>query len=373
MAKRICIDARSIREIQTGLGRYASNLIKGIAQLDPENEYTLIKRSVVKKKLIEQDNFKEISIPYDITSLKNVLSFQRVINPHKFDLYHSLYNFLPVNLHQPTKTVITSHDWMWLTCPTLAQPSRPRAFAVNQFAKIFQPRTLKRTDHVICISKWVEEEYRKLDIAQTNPKPTSVIYHGVDLKEFEGDVRPEIQAWGGKKFILSAGNSRRYKNMSGTVRAFGTIHREFPDVQLVIVGRDDNIDDINAAIREYGLANHVHFLNLVSSPNIAFLMRHAQFLSFPSFVEGFGLPIVEAYYQGCPVLTSNQSAPGELGAGAALLVTPSDVTSIAQGMRKILSDTAFRQSLIEKGKQKSREFTWENAAKKTLEVYRELL
>ncbi len=95
---RICIDARSLRDTPTGLGRYAAHLISHISRLDQQNEYIVIRRPSRHGTIAEQDNFREIAMSYDISSLRNTLEGARIINALQADIYHSLFHFLPLGL-----------------------------------------------------------------------------------------------------------------------------------------------------------------------------------------------------------------------------------------------------------------------------------
>ncbi len=365
---RICIDVRSIKNIPTGLGKYAYQLVKGLAEIDQVNEYVLLQRTMIAKPVIEQPNFTSIYFPTDIDSFKSITQVAKLINEQKVDLYHSLYNFLPEGLDPKIKAIVTYHDFSWILSPVIAQRNLLRGMIVNIFARIVYPRTMKRARHVICISKNTQADLHRL-----YPYPStqsSVIYHGVDLNQRkQGEIRKEIVAWQNRQYILQLGNTRAYKNPIGTLKGLEKIKEEYPNCQLIYVGRGDGILKVMEYAKRYDLADRIHHLQQLSDAEVYFLLQHAQLLSFPSLYEGFGLPVVEAYQAGCPVLCSNISALKEIGEFASCQIDPHSSDSIAAGMRRILSDPVYRQSLIEQGKKMADQFRWSRAASETFSVY----
>jgi glycosyltransferase involved in cell wall biosynthesis len=112
----------------------------------------------------------------------------------------------------------------------------------------------------------------------------------------------------------------------------------------------------------------VRFLTDVSNDELACLYRGALLAAYPSLYEGFGLPVLEAMACGCPVLTSNTSSMPEVAGGAALLVEPTDVESIASGLRTMLNDRTLREVLAQRSEERRRAFSWDNSARKFLDV-----
>jgi hypothetical protein len=108
---RICIDARSLRDTPTALGRYARVLVEHIAKLDRENEYIIVRRPSSHWPIAQQANFHEISLPHDISSVQNILWGARTINALKADIYHSLFHFLPTGVRAGS-VVISLHDFI---------------------------------------------------------------------------------------------------------------------------------------------------------------------------------------------------------------------------------------------------------------------
>ena len=122
-------------------------------------------------------------------------------------------------------------------------------------------------------------------------------------------------------------------------------------------------------IKENDFSNkQIVFAGYISEQEKWRLLKNADCFAFPSFYEGFGIPILEAQQVGCPVLTSNISSMPEVAGEGAILVNPDNIEEIAEAMRKIISDNDFKNNLIEKGYQNVNNFSWQKCAKKTLQV-----
>ena len=126
-------------------------------------------------------------------------------------------------------------------------------------------------------------------------------------------------------------------------------------------------------MHQHKLHTHVRFLGFVPIETLSVLYRLASVFVFPSLYEGFGLPPLEAMACGTPVVTSNTSSLPEVVGDAACLTDPYDADSIADGMRRVLSDEAYRVDLIKKGHERVRHFSWEDSVQRILDVYREVM
>jgi glycosyltransferase involved in cell wall biosynthesis len=216
----------------------------------------------------------------------------------------------------------------------------------------------------------VEEEYERLVSEGLSKRPTAVIHHGINSQGFDGESSESLKRWAEKRFILAVSSTRPTKNIRRLLQALAELHKVAPDVLLLIAGRGDMKAELMQQATELGVADSLHFLGMLTDPELGYLYRHAQVLAYPSIAEGFGFPIVEAYSQGCPVMCSNVSSPAELGQGAAHFVDPLSVKSIADGLIKIILDREYRQTLAEASRKRVLDFHWDRAGQKTLEVYR---
>lgn len=167
----------------------------------------------------------------------------------------------------------------------------------------------------------------------------------------------------GKRFFLGVGSQSPHKNMQGIITAFRSLARD--DVDLVLVGGKFGRVFQTA---ELDLPAHAHHLGFVRDAELQALYQHALGYVFPTFYEGFGLPVLEAMSSGCPVICSNAASLPEVGGDAVLYCDPHDPQDIARQMRALLENEALRQALIQKGAARTHAFTWEATARRTWDV-----
>jgi len=371
----IAFDARNVRIEPSGIGRVAENLIRHIAEIDHENEYLLIQRPALQEPIVSGPRFRVVHFPYDIASLRNYVCFGRALQGLRPSVYHSLHSFLPFGVRETVKTVVTVHDFNWIQRPSIAGVRPWRGWVSGLHGRPMHAYSVRATDHVVCISQQTKRDLFHLYPDTTTP--VSVIHNGIDAAGFcAGAIRSQIRCYGDTRFLLSVGSGRPSKNPQGTLGAFALIKREskHQDMRLLMVGKIDTLTQLQALVREYGLVRDVDFLGMVSDAELTFLMRHALLLCFPSLWEGFGLPVIEAFAFGCPVIASNVASLKEIAAGAAWMIEePTSVAEIAQAMRVVINNKSIRVRLRREGLKRAARFTWEKAAQAYVEIYQKLM
>jgi len=161
------------------------------------------------------------------------------------------------------------------------------------------------------------------------------------------------------------------KNYARLIRAFAQVGET--DLALVIAGgRGWLYDEIFAEVERLGLGQRVIFPGFVADQDLPALYSAAAVLAYPSIYEGFGLPILEAFACGTPVVSSNASCLPEVAGDAALLIDPTDVAALAEALTRALTDTALRAQLTAAGLARAQQFTWQAAAQQLLAEYRAL-
>lgn len=177
-------------------------------------------------------------------------------------------------------------------------------------------------------------------------------------------------------YILFVGTVQPRKNIVRLIEAFSKVKEKesvIKDLDLIIIGRKGwQYEEILAAPGKFGVTDQVKFLENISDEELNVFYQHALCYVLPSLYEGFGLPVVEAMQRGCPVITSNISSLPEAGGDAALYVDPENVDDIAEKITQLVTDKKLRHELIEKGKKQIQKFSWEKAAKETLDVLQEV-
>lgn len=201
------------------------------------------------------------------------------------------------------------------------------------------------------------------------PEKVVVTYPGLSMRK-EGKTQQSSSP-----YILTVGTLQPRKNFVRLIEAFSQVSKEYGDLKLVIVGKKGwKYEEILAAPRKYNVESLVQFLDFVPEEDLPGLYKNAALFVLPSLYEGFGLPVLEAMAASTTVVVSNSSSLPEVAGDAGIYVDPTDVASIAKGLRLALSEKgAGRQKeRIRKGLLQAKKFTWEKAARRTLEVLESL-
>jgi len=240
---------------------------------------------------------------------------------------------------------------------------------------------LLRYDRIICISRSTAEDMkryllgaRKLSLEVVYPGLNPVFYREPDREERERALRAYCLQ---PPYIAYIGNLHPRKNLATLVEAFAILRGRGLEHRLAVIGggglgRLNNLEyrKLMRRVRDLGLEDEVVFTGYVPDERLKSLLAQADMLVFPSIYEGFGLPPLEAMACGVPVITSRRaSLPEVVGDAALLLEDPLDAEEIATGVETLLRDASLRARLVEKGRERARMFTWEEAARKVLEVY----
>lgn len=344
-----------------GLARVIFEWTRALLERDRENEYIIFLKEKPKDMPMFSGNNWKVEI------LGSGLFWQdRLRNHTKADVYLFNTPVLPF-LYKPKKCVVIAQDF-----PYLYMPARGiKKFLLLRFVRWYHRWSLRRADAIVAISESTKQDcIRFFGIPK---EKITVIYQG--FKKI--CAVPEESIPLPEKFFLFAAAIKERKNVLNIVRAYALFHQKNRTHKLVIAGRSGGggyAHDIERFIKERGIEKNVVCMGHLSDAKLSYVYRRAEALVFPSLIEGFGLPVVEAMDCGLPVITSNKGGPSELGRdGAALLVDPESPEDIARAMEKISADTELRGTLIRTGKERAESITWENAASVLLGLLRSLL
>ncbi|WP_312356944.1 glycosyltransferase family 1 protein [Agrobacterium sp.] len=224
---------------------------------------------------------------------------------------------------------------------------------------IYRP-LYRRCAAVICVSEYTRQEF--MDWSGMPSDKVHLVYNGTEPMFREDGLRHSP----GYPYIFYGGNHRSYKNLDRLVRAYATSSLPGRGIRLVLTGNPNN--ELQALATELGIDRNLIFTGRLPSEQIPSLYRGALAVAYVSLFEGFGLPIVEAYACGVPVITSDVSAMPEVAGGGALLVDPQSVEEIREGLDRITSDEAFRQHLITSGRKRREDFDWGVSARHLWEI-----
>ncbi len=377
---RIGIDYTAAVRQGGGIGRYTRNLIRTLAELDAENQYTLF----VAGGWGEGDgqgpwpsHFRVRSVPLSDRWLNIIWQRLRLPVPVQaitgpLDLFHSPDFVLPPTGRTPA--VLTVHDLSFMRVPQFFVPS------FRRYLEVAVSRAVKRAHYVLA-----DSENTRRDLAEllaVRPDRVGVLYPGVEAR-FERVMDAEALARvRGRyslpaRFVLGLGTLQPRKNFDGLIEAFGRLLRargdepEFEDLHLVLVGGTGWMYEQTLALAQRsGLGQRVQFPGFVADLDLPALYSLASVFAFPSWYEGFGLPVLEAMACGTPVVAANNSSLPEIVGEAGLLVDAGDTDALAQALATLLTDKSLACKLISAALERVCRFTWEGSAGQLLDVYR---
>jgi len=360
---RIGLDARKARDF--GIGTYTRELAAAIAR-DPGGrafDFTLFVRPGDEELFAGLPaNFSTVVEPARPYSAAELTGFARRIRAARLDLFHALHYVLPFGLRTPA--VVTIHDLIHLQFPFDGRsPLRYPA------ARLLISRALSRARAVLTATESSRHDLEEL--SPTHAAKIRTVPHGTG-RGFHPGIRQEevarvLSAHGIEgQYALFVGGARPHKNLRRALDAFSraAIH----DFSLILAGPMP--PDVAALVASHPGARHI---GIVEEADLPALYGAATFLLYPSLAEGFGLPVAEAMACGTPVIAADIPVLREVAGGAALLVDPRDTAAIARAMVELHSDPARRAGLSALGIARAKNFSWDDSAARTLEVYREVL
>lgn len=371
--RTVCIDCRYIGPRPSGIAEVVRNLVDHLPSLAPDLRFLLLRHPAFEGRLSDAANVAEQVVRAAANGPATMWGLPRVADLTGVDLFHATFNIMPAGLPMPC--VVTIHDIMRLTHPEWC-----RAGAWGQAERLFYGngigRALRSADAIAAISQATAEA-----IAAFHPPAatrTAVTLSGVSPRFHPVD--PDVAALRdlgllpGRPFVLTVGQYAPYKNHEGAVRGFARAFTDDPDIDLVLVQRSGPAaHGLIDLARQLGIDGRVRILPTVSAEALLSLYATARVLLHPSFCEGFGNPVAEAMACGCPVITATVSAMPEVAGGAALLVDPRDVASIARGLRDVIDDPSRAARMREAGITRARALRWRDFAVSNLAIYRRLL
>jgi alpha-1,3-rhamnosyl/mannosyltransferase len=230
------------------------------------------------------------------------------------------------------------------------------------------PYAIRHAHHVIAISTHTRD--RAVAYFGVDPARITVVPHGVDRDQFPP---ASTAAPADRPFFLCVGAGQPQKNLGVAVGAFARLAERYRDLALVFAGRGDSNHALQQLARRLGVADRVTFSGPVPQAELLRLLHTATALVFPSLIEGFGLPVLEAMSAGCPVICSAIPTLAELTGGAAVMCDPITPERFAAAMEDVLQHDARRLELRAAGLDRAARFDWPTCANATRHVYRTVL
>lgn len=373
--KRIAFDGRYINDRYHGIGRYAFRLLEALVELADEacpNRRFIIfcGREPDSRfdwgKVLAKSSVEIKAGPWPLYWPQEQFAWPKLLRQCRVDLFFSPHFIAPLLARIPI--IVTVHDLIFDHYPDYM----PQRWARPYYQMMLHLST-HRARQIIAVSKATAADLQRF--YKIPEKKLRVIPEGVDPNYTTIPDESELQALKEKyhlenKFILSVGARRPHKNLDILVQAIAYLKAETAP-ELVFAGLPDPRfpDHAQEAAKRFGLDGRVRFLGWIPEADLPGLYRLARVAVFPSLIEGFGLPALEAMACGTPVISSNTSSFPEVVGDAGIQVDPQDPSAFAAALKEVLHDDQRRQEMSAAGRERATEFTWLKAAQRVSEVF----
>ncbi len=368
---KIGFDAKRAFLNKSGLGNYSRDVIRSLQDLCPENEYVLFspqkETDLLENKYIKNTVSPNLSSKVGKSYWRS-FSITKDIISSNLDIYHGLSNELPFSINKSdVKKVVTIHDLIFLEIPSL-YPFIDRNIYLKKFLN-----ACKFADKIIATSEQTKKDIIKhFNIAENK---IEVVYQSCNLRfksKFSEEKLSEIV----KKYklpenyILNVGTIEQRKNVLNIIKA---IYYYNLDIKLVVVGRKTAYyNDVKLYIDSHNMKSNIKFLSNVSNEDLPGIYQKSMAFVYPSLYEGFGIPIIEAFNSGIPVITSNQGSPAEIAGNAAIQVEALNSKSIGIALKSVIESSSLRKTLTVSGYNRAKQFDRDIVIKRIMSIYKNL-
>lgn len=379
---RIGIGAGLVAGQKVGVAVYADELIRNLAKLDGQNEYIIFPfnsysflENFDDYRVPGRRNFERVWSGRSKEIVKRLWfgnkTLRKILLP-KLDLYHATSFTYPIE-GLAKKVIFTVHDVSFYTHPQ---------FHLKQNIDHCDANVRKAVKEAALIL--ADSDNTKLDLIKYYDCPAEKIrriYLACDEKMYRKSddkfLKRVLNRYGltEKSYIFHLGSLEPRKNTLGLIKAYSWLPSSVRKKYKLVIGgasgwMNSNIGDY---IKCHGLENEVEMIGYVAEKDKASLYRGARLFAYPSFYEGFGLPVLEAMACGCPVLTANNSSLLEVGGSAVEYCNAYDIEEIRERLKNLLRNNDKLVLMKKAGKKQAKVFSWEKTASETLECYRKLL
>lgn len=386
----IGFDAKRAAQNRTGLGNYSRFVIRILSEKFAGNQYHLYTPKPHRMPYFQEiPTIKHLFLHFPpqgiwsrLRSLWRVWGISKDIQKDGIQIFHGLSNELPLNIGTPEqrkmkaggkgcKYIVTVHDLIFIHTPQYYH------WIDRQIYNFKFRRACRCADRVIAVSEYTKQEI--MHYYHTPESKIDVVYQGCDpvfSQEIEAGKLQEVKARYQlpDKFVLYVGSIEERKNLLLAVEAVARLAARGERVHLVAVGRRTSyLDKIERRVAEEGIEDLFHVYHGVGYTDLPSFYRLASAFVYPSRVEGFGIPLLEAITAGVPAIGCTGSCLEEAGGPSSLYVSPDDVEAMSAAISRIMSDDALRCAMISEGLSYSRRFAAPTLAQDLMAVYQKVM
>lgn len=363
--------SHAAKKERTGVEEYCFQIIEHLKGIIPSNVKVVLysQYQLTEKLKILPSNWKQCVLSWPLKKLWTQIRLSSYFLYSKPDVFFAPGQLIP--FFCPKKTVVTVHDSAFMVFKDAYN------FGSRKYLAYMNKRIIHNTDTIITPSEFSKAELTRL--YNVNPQKIFVTPLGYNEKVYGTKIDSKLENQKilekfsiTKPFILSIGRLENKKNTQGIIDAFNEVRKKH-DIQLVLIGKPGVGYD---AIKKYILLSpfqaDIKQIGFVETKDIPFLLHNCLLFLFPSFYEGFGIPLLEAMACGAPVITSKIKALEEVGGSAVRYADPFRIDSIIKEILFLLENAEQRNYLHEQGLNRVKNFSWQKTAEKTYEVLKKL-
>lgn len=389
---KIGFDAKRAAQNRTGLGNYSRFVIRILSEQKSSDNYHLYMPSAGRVPFLgEIPTLSELSLHFPphglwskFSSLWRVWGMTKNIEKDGMQIFHGLSNELPLNIGSPEERerklgdnrcryIVTLHDLIFRHTPQYYHWIDRKIYDFK-FRKACQ-----QADRIIAVSQFTKLEL--MHYYHTPEEKIDVVYQGCDpvfAKDIEAEKLQQVKEKYAlpQRFVLFVGSIEERKNLMLVAKAMKIMkeNAEGEDIHVVAVGKHTPyVDKIEDYLQQNGLQHLFHFHHHVPYEDLPAFYKLATVFAYPSRIEGFGIPLLEAITSGVPAIGCTGSCLEEAGGPDSLYVGPDDAQNMASSILRICSDANMRRRMIDSGKEYARRFSDENLFQQLAEVYRKAM
>lgn len=367
----IGIDARIYGPKHGGIGRYVQEIIKHLQHIDNQNKYVVFLMPEDYENFSESNNFSKVKVNSRWYTLKEQILLPYLIKKHKIDLMFFPHFNVPIFYNGPYAVAI--HDLIIHHYPDRRASRLPKwLYKLKLFlSKLVMRQTVKNSQAILCPS-----EYTKNDILKhykVLAKKIFVVYLGVSrnlaIQPFPKKGRCS-QVLTNRPYLLYVGNAYPHKNLLRLLKAYKVLLGKYKlDANLVLVYKNDYFYQklkAHPLVKEF--SHKLIFYGYASELELSELYKNASLYVFPSLLEGFGLPALEAMSYGLPVAASRAGSIPEICGNAATYFNPRDVENMAEVIAQVYNNQKLQAELRQRGYEQVKKYSWDRCAQESLGI-----